>query len=123
MFGIVPPIDPNNKVRKRMKLATKCFVVLASATLIAGGLTLSSPRIESAAAAIVGGLDLNGYCKQAYGSSYSVALYWNNINGWHCVSGGLVKGVYLSQACSLRWGTWKFGYRDFNNPYTIFCYA
>jgi hypothetical protein len=104
----------------------KLAILAAAAMLVGAALVVVAPPI-SASASIRGGLDLNAYCAKTYGSGYSAVLLWNTASGWHCRKGSgastTYKGVYFSNACSQRYGVWRFGYDGgSNNPYGVFCY-
>ncbi|WP_416903976.1 hypothetical protein [Micromonospora echinospora] len=78
---------------------------------------------SSAQAGIVGGVSVESYCQDNY-AKHSVLRY-NNINGWRCTNGPTTTDSYVNftSACATQRGTPYWGYHDYYNPYTIFCYT
>lgn len=112
---------------KREHVQTKKLAILAAAAVLIGAALVAGTPPLSASASIRGGLDLNAYCANTYGSDYHAVLLWNTASGWHCQKGSganaTYKGVYFSNACNQRYGVWRFGYNGgSNNPYGVFCY-
>jgi hypothetical protein len=92
-----------------------------AAAAIAAALTVSAA--PAAQAEIVGGISVEQYCQSWYGGTHAT-LRVNNINGWRCSSGPVStdRTVNFTTACAQQRSTPYWGYHDYYNPYTIFCY-
>jgi hypothetical protein len=76
----------------------------------------------SASAMSLPGLNMDGYCKQAYGSTAYATLTQNTAYGWTCRKNGLDYGMDLSAACQQQHTNgYSADYLDYYNPYSWYC--
>lgn len=76
--------------------------------------------------AITKGLDLDGYCRAVYGSSFkAIVTNQSSAFSWACASGSTMRGMDLDYACKLQNGAayGKAAYGSATNPYSWYCKA
>ncbi len=92
---------------------TLCSVVLVSQPAQAGS--------------VVGGISVQAYCRAHYGSTANAVVRFNTVHGWRCATPTGDKNFYAEQACLEQYrqfnGRVHAGKRDYNNPYSWFCYS
>jgi hypothetical protein len=96
---------------------------LSVAAVVAATIVAPVVGAPAAQAGIVGGISVEQFCQGWYGSSWHAVVRINNINGWRCTSGGIDNTVNYTTACAQQRATPYWGYSDYNNPYTIYCYT
>jgi hypothetical protein len=102
---------------------SKTRSVLTAAAVVAAVAAAPLASTGVAQAGIVGGISVEQFCQGWYGPSWHAVVRINNINGWRCTSGGADKTVNFTTACAQQRSTPYWGYNDYYNPYTIFCYT
>lgn len=102
-----------NRIRSALSVAAVMVAAVAAPVV-------SAPTAQ---AGIVGGISVEQFCQGWYGSVWHAVVRINNINGWRCTYGGTDKTVNFTTACAQQRSTPYWGYHDYYNPYTVFCYT
>ncbi|HEX5752120.1 MAG TPA: calcium-binding protein [Archangium sp.] len=76
----------------------------------------------TASAMTLPGLNMDGYCKQTYGSSAYATLTQNNAFGWTCRLNGSDYSMNLNAACQQQHtGGYSADYLNYSDPYSWYC--
>lgn len=68
------------------------------------------------------GVNMDAYCKRAYGQDFSSKLIGPTVGDWVCETDPHnTRGINVKQACIWQQGTDRVGYTDVNNPLSWYC--
>lgn len=113
------------RARRRRFGKARAASAILGALLALGSVALVTPPAQ--ASSVVGGISVQTYCRGHYGSTSNAVVRYNTVYGWWCTGTAGDKPFYAEQACLEQYrqynGRVHAGYRDYNNPYTWYCYS
>ncbi len=115
--------------RTRRKLVTRISKTITTAltflALTGGGILAGSPPAQADGQEL-GGVELGGYCRSI--NYWGALLVEHNAYGWRCHrSTNDLRGINMDEACKWQYPAYRdrvrATYRDFNNPYSWYCFV